>query len=502
MANFYNHKFGSLQELISFGENAIETATDAQILDTFINQMKEIYGNNIDISEEVADGIWVRQLANLYSKMFGVVAKFSHMLNPEEANGKYLDICCAFSNIFRKEQSYSTCYIAVKYTGNDHMAYIDPSDPNTQYIEVIDTSGKVWKWSETKADGGNFATVFEDNTTYDSLLFQCDTPGPITLKQGADVSFIDSGIVKFVNPIVQEDALPGRNEESDIELRNRRTLEQGNASTTTLSGLEGALREIASIEDVFINNNVANVYPPSPLPDNINYDGQSISTHTVYICLRYNKQIAPNKFEIANTIYNKLTPGIGTQQYTVGTELAQGEEINGENIYWKVCQPKAENIDLKILVTKYFASFSNFSDIAGHEHEFSNATTEKIVNNIIDFIDSLGFKQTLTIGGIINAINLHSTTDLDGNIMYVATGGTFLEADGETPKDPSDYQYNNLTYFDYNKVVNKYNGTTYEGSYGVEYVFEEDPDSPISDDTESFIGYRVITIKIRKTSLS
>ena len=67
MANFYNPKFDNLEDLISFGENAIETATDAQIFETFIKKMKDIYGNDIDVSSATADGQWINSIALIMS---------------------------------------------------------------------------------------------------------------------------------------------------------------------------------------------------------------------------------------------------------------------------------------------------------------------------------------------------------------------------------------------------------------------------------------------------
>lgn len=528
MANFYNPKFENLEDLISFGENAIETATDAQIYETFIKKMKSIYGNDIDISSTVADGIWMAQLTNLFSKLFKVTQKLSQANNPNEASGKYLDICCSYNNIFRKEETYSTVYISVTYNGDSTgKAYIDG---DRQYITLVDVVGNTWTWEEYKNENENFPTKFVYGQAQ-SLLFTCDTVGSIELKQNSVVNLLDYSNEKFKNFVVVEDAVVGTPEESDDALKNRRTLQQGNNSVSTLSGLDGALRDIYSIEDVLIYNN----YKGSEETPQYG-DGQQIDSHTVYVVLRYNTQTIPNKNEIANVIYNKLTPGIGTQLYeqfvaSTDTSVVEGktyytrtgsdpnyiytpvqnptgnpstsdyyeslsgeQQIKGENVYWKIAQPKCENLDLKLLVNKNFASSS---DITSHVISDTNPYVQTITKNIIDYINGLSFRENLTVGGIINNINKFSTSDSDNNIIYIGVGGEFKEninTAANTKGNTKDYQNPNYDYFDYNTEVKKYYKGEVTAAYTVTYSFKEAETAPVGS---NFDGYREITIEIR-----
>lgn len=164
MANFYNPKYDTT-ELIKFTENTVERANYQQIQESLSNKMKEIYGNDIDLTNTTADGQWVMTRALLIDKMFEVIDNLNQSLNPATARGNFLDIVCSFNNVFRKGQTYSTVQCYVRPIRDDvSNGYVYKKDGETetyQEIKCVDNKGNIWVWSEAQnIDGSTFNTYF------------------------------------------------------------------------------------------------------------------------------------------------------------------------------------------------------------------------------------------------------------------------------------------------------------------------------------------------------
>lgn len=358
-----------------------------------------------------------------------------------------------------------------EYVDNDHYKYtaiVTPTDEISPYNQ---------EWYELIKEGGKI----KDGNIYTSLVFTCQTIGSINAVAGgmdkSDPS--DSAINGDVGKTIDinrypfkvwqvEDADLGNDIESDESLRTRRELEMGNNSVTVLSGLEGALRQIAGIKDVKIINNFDNDYRPTdgsitPSIPNINGgDHAKVNAHAIYVVIRYEEKIVEENIKgyIIETILNKLTPGVTTDfAIESGETLLYGEKIEGKidsnvfavnpaNIYWKKCIPQTYAITLNILINK----------------DFNDSHKKKIKKSIINYTKEITLNEQLTMGGLISAIN-QDCIAINGVNPYIALNGTITGA------TDSQYAENHLSYFDYSddKIdyselngMQEYNGENYE----------------------------------------
>lgn len=497
MANFYNPKY-NIDELISFTQNTVEVASFQQIKDSLIKTMQKLYGNDIDVSSASADGQWIMALALLYDKTFGVIKTLQQNLNVNEANGKYLDILCSYNNIFRKEASYSTCHLLIKPHNNQDYQ-LQPYD-NVYEIRCEDINGKVWVWKE----GQNLITG-ENTNNYIipakgiTLEFKCDEPGEIVANMNSsfnsetptsdtkgDICNVTIPNHTYLECWQTENAIVGQDEESDEQLRNRRTLELGNNSITVLSGLEGKLREVPSIVDVCIyNNNTGNNVELVPNYDDTGStkyygDNTLVEEHNVYIVLRYNKLLKPDEAEIGEIILNNMTPGVntnfrynGTPSFEFGEEIRKqfnisfGDSSLDQNIYWRKSYPRAVPMTLNFMVSKDF------------EANDEQIYREPICKLIQEYINNLTYKDTLNIANIISTINTNSKP-VNGSVPYICVSGqfdvysgnpeTFIQNKGYD--ENKNLQHNHFGYFDYTSNLNNgENPITIQGKTNYKVTF-------------------------------
>ena len=602
MANFYNPKYDT-SELINFTENTVQRASFQQIQEALTNKLKEIYGNDIDLNSTTADGQLVMAKALLIDKMFEVIVNLQQSLNPSTARGNFLDVVCAFNNVFRKGQSYSKVQCYVKPINSSiSTAYEKTENGYTwQEIKCVDPNSNIWTWKEYKNVDGSYNTYFgnvaayptvatsdpipcsadlsedesvdsgktyytrvengdgagrlndgtykytvvseptgnpheneyyevsfiginkntaregydyyqksvghsfepgylvdEDgyqytlvtglqvypgndnpspiNTYYlfpteaskganrgvdgfSPLTFTCEKIGAINANQGnldksnpkeSSATAVNGDVGKTIDinrypfKVWQVDEVElGDEIESDESLRTRRELEIGNQGTTVLSGLEGALRQIAGIKDVKIINNFSDTYYSTNLKNVNGGDDVRIVEHCVYVIIRYEKDIQEENIKplIAQTILNKLTPGVSTTfTYESGkTSPLYGEKItskqsydfdvNAADICWKKCTYQKYPIQLKLLINSDFKP----------EHK------QRIEKAIKEYTYNVKLNEKLTIGGLVSAIN-QSCIPVNGVNPYIALNGSINLGAGHTQEQ---YAENHLSYFDY-----------------------------------------------------
>lgn len=356
MANNKKYTYDNLAEINS---NGIDVALFPQIRAAIADRMKEIFGNDIDLSTASADGQYINMEALIFNNMYSLLTYIVNNLNPNSASGKYLDILAGLSNLKRKGPTYSTAQVLVKYIGNSSLA------PST--IVAQDRNGVMWTW-KNPVDLDNIPSYTFNNGDQMYLTFTCNDLGPVQAYKGTasglptdpnfwtDPNFLDvNGSIYLeltTNFLLYQsaDAVVGTTNESDQSLRNRRARYIGGNSNTTQQGLETAIYNYSAIDDVYIFNNVTNTKVTL-------VDGSKILNHDVYVVVKYKQNILSNadltitRKELANIIYNKLTAGVTTSdgQGSAGdSPTIIGGTINTAaiefmaggyttNVYWKEC---------------------------------------------------------------------------------------------------------------------------------------------------------------------
>ena len=302
-----------INNLISFGTNGLSVANYEEVKEALIENYKNIFGNDIDISDTTADGVYVSNMALVINNILQTLQAMYTNLDIQNAYGQYLDTLCKLSNIYRKDGTYS--YVSLELQYNNYISYGSITESGIftpEDLTIVDSAGVEWQPDK------NYD--FSGNNTIQTLVYYCKTKGAITFTP--PVKFINTdAIFELLRTSsgggYYDSFVLGSTEETDVELRQRQIENGSGNGQTTLSSLQAALLNIQGIEDVKIINN--------DTPTGINDDGVVVNAHEIYPIIRYSSQGSIDNEIIGNLIYTKLTPGIGT------TQLTQGQEIKDLN---------------------------------------------------------------------------------------------------------------------------------------------------------------------------
>ena len=359
MAKDFN--IGNLCALTSAG---LEVAEFVQIRDAVIERYKSVYGSDIDLSTANADGVFVNDICIIINNILQTMKSMYSNLDVNSASGVYLDNLCKLSNVRRKEATKSMTSLLVTNLSANEMTFADIDNNNAQLARLtfVDKAGTEWVYDNSLTLEGGASTVIDVTCTED---------GPVEAPKG----WITQTMLVSELKVQQEyDAIVGETEETDQQLRKRRSQSSGADGVAVLESLVGALLENSGIKDVKIyNNNTIDSQMTAK-------DGTEIKAHCVYIILRELDTLESFKIPlqtIGDIIFNKLTPGIKTVAATMTTASASGVAESYEYIpqmlgqaiqnfdqfaYWKRAVPIHPTITVKIKPTQYFAT-NEFQDI-------------------------------------------------------------------------------------------------------------------------------------------
>lgn len=377
--------------LIGLTSAGLSVSEYPQIRAALVERFKEIYGSDIDLSTTSADGIYLETLSLMFNNLLQTVRALYNELDIRSATGTYLDSLCALSGIYRKGATYSTAVLKVTNLGEQK---IDVSTQNP--ISFLDQNGNEWK---TNVPVGQLISLEPNVETV--LTVKAVTPGPLHAPKDWINQTISS---EYVFTIIQEDnAEAGSWEETDAQLRKRRNQSMSTKGISILEAMAGSLLNITGIDDVKIYNN--------DLTTSINAnDGTTIAPHSIYVVLRKKKNIEIAQSIIGSTIYEKLTPGIGTSDFSqesitgIGnsykyTQYVLGVPMDGDaflqTIYWKEAKglgTKQIEVNVKLKKKDYFASNGD-------------NTAQLITNAIKTYLNNLGISESFTNIDLINVVN-------------------------------------------------------------------------------------------------
>ena len=470
------YNFDNLVRMTSAG---VEVSSFVQIKNAIIKRYKEIYGNDIDLSDASGDNQLIMMISLLLYNGFNAIYYLNQNIDPASASGKFLDILSGLNNVFRKGATYSTAWLYVKYIGrtSDYISVINPNDV-VQKIQCVDTAGHIWTWEEAKGLTG-FNTKFNnDNDQIYALKFTCEDLGAIeaeadkSLKNltkisnsdltrdnhGAIYMTIDTNTFPF-NVWQAKDAIVGTDEESDESLKKRRLYERGNAGVTVVNGMTGSLLNVEGVMEAKLYSNVVrdnNVVTPDQIDAN---DGTKINFHDLYICLRIKDGITPDSLSIGKILHEKNTPGIVTTPYNTGITTSPEYIICLENdygklkketisiynnilkynVYWKECKPITPSLQLKFMY---------------NPKVFVEDTQEEVIKTAIkNYLFGLTIFDDLNIPNLLSAINQSDVPVNSQNTFFFINGVVETKYSGNkitSNTTTSSYFQNKDTYYNYN----------------------------------------------------
>lgn len=432
-----SNKVYTYDKLGSVAGSGLDIALFPQIRNAIANRMKEIYGNDIDLSTASADGQYINMEALITNNMYNLISMLYSNLNPNTASGQYLDILCSLCNITRKSATKSTAQLYVKYIGTGNYV------PDT--ITVMDRDGVEWIWTNPTSyqNLNEKQYTFEENADPYLLIFECKKEGANQAFKGDYSTTIEWSAPDFLEhngsiylPVEYgvfkvyqiENAVVGENAENDNSLRTRKNRYIGENSLTTYEGLESALYNFNGVEDVFVGNSVTGT--------ETNFgDDVEVPLHDIYVCVRYKDGLDSTALdsEIANIIYRNLTPGVKTCPYNTntgqgGTAKAMTFYLAGSlytTINWKKCTSVKPQIIINYNKTDAYTTANN---------------QESIKTSLLNYLNNVKINDTVLSSNIQQAF-------LAGNIKvngYNTAFPTSCTIDGEGSYDAP------LTYLQYN----------------------------------------------------
>lgn len=371
-----------ISDFIRITSAGVEVATFVQIRDALVERYKTVYGSDIDLATSNADGVWVNNLSLIINNILQSVNSMYANLDVDTASGVYLDILCKLSNITRKPATRSTALLTVS---NNTDSQIEISKAEAIFVDRAGTEWSIDNVYNEDVNADDMLVFGANSSKYIRVV--CNEIGQVEAPAG----FIDKMVIVTNLTITQaDDAIVGMPQESDSALRARRALSTSAAGNTTIENMIGALLSLPGVRDAYVyNNNTQNEQSAD--------DGTIVKPHSIYTILRREPGIyldaeddagkADNNGSstIGTIIYNKLTPGIGTQ-FVEGNNVTQYKHFeykNGSSVYeqkfnetvsWKEAVAIAPSIEITLTPTNVFTS-SNIPAIAQALISYLNGIT-------------------------------------------------------------------------------------------------------------------------------
>lgn len=361
----------TISDLVKITSAGVDIASFVQVKSALIRHYKEAYGSDIDVSSTNADGIYINNTALMIHNLLQAFKNFVNGLDVTVANGVYLDKLCALANITRKPAVHSQATLTITNNTDDTIVY-----PTLRNAVFNDAAGNDWLYN------GQITVAAKSSI---NVIVVAEEAGPIEAPAGSIDIIVN-------NPGLQvqqlQDASVGSNEETDAELRARRAQYTGGNSYTVLNGLANALLSIENIKDVKIYENSTS--SASRFPSDATA-GTNFLAHSIVVVIRQVIDTNDYDVQIGKTIFERLTPGIGTSRSATGTIKSYTyPQVYVQTITsvveWEIARAMRPTIQI------------NMPAIA-------ETAANDIVNAVYDYANSLHIGDALTASNLIAAIS-------------------------------------------------------------------------------------------------
>lgn len=322
----------------------------SDIRDNLIEQMKQIFGEDIYIAEDTQD---YQQISVLAKKIYDVNSLANLVYNnrtPNTAIGVGLDNLCSLVGIDRKLAQYSTVQLTVTGT------------PGTLIQNGVASDGN-YDWNLPEE-----VTIPESGQII--VEAQCAIPGNITA--GANtINIIETpvyGWTSVTNTYAVSGTNIGSNEESDAELRGRFVNAASLPSSSIFDGIQSSILDITGVTRCKgYENDTGSVSEEGFPPHSITFVVEGGSDD-----------------EIATAILFKKTPGC----YTNGTTAVQLTSITGNVTTIRFYRPTYKPVYVKVAITR----------LNGYTDDYET----KIKEALVDYINGLQISDTLYISVLMS----------------------------------------------------------------------------------------------------
>lgn len=262
------------------------------IVSTLENGLRQIYGQNIDLSPNTPDGQVVGLLAQIRMDFEELAENVYRQLDPDVATGAWLEQRVAYAGLMRRGANYS--YLrSVALTG----------EPNTKLysgIVVSDTHKVRW--------------VLVSDVTLDSngsarADFRSEQLGAFNLAKNTNLT-IETITLGLIGATTQEDAEIGIEEETDIQLRERFLFSRTKNAQNSAEAINAKIAALPDVKHVrVLENNTGQ------------RDSFGVEPHSINVIVN-----GGDSADIADVIYQNKGAGVGLQGDTQVTLQRDNEQ--------------------------------------------------------------------------------------------------------------------------------------------------------------------------------
>lgn len=381
------------KNLIKLDKDGLSTPSYEEIKSIMIDLVKETNGIDVDLTG--ANAQMIDLVSTLVFNATTTIAQLYRNLDPDYANGVFLNSLVSMDGLHRKLAEPSYLYATIKYTGNlkEKTGQIIKKglDITTQKIILKDENGNLWTWEEGMNWDKTFNTKFKQGEPV-TIRFKSERLGKQERPWGLEFDNVDffelENNLRFYS---------GNDEENDNELRKRRLRELGGDGNTTYAGLMTTLLEMPEIKDVLLYDNNTAVEMSTR-------GGYRLPKSNIFLIIKLNALATENRElnrKICETIFNKIPTGITTckpvgyggnlYETTFSLRNSLGFE---QKIYW------FEPVDKKIAEVEI-----NFKFHATNKLTRPNIKINKITEEIRGYLSDMKLKDSLIGQKVVKHLN-------------------------------------------------------------------------------------------------
>lgn len=275
-------------------ENGFQSDSFTEILESISNQLKAIYGQDIDLSQDTPDGQFVAIDAKVISDLQDLALYVYNSFDPDFAQGVQLD---------RLLKLLARTRIPAKKSSLDvNITTTETLTLDSDYT-ITDDLGQNWiiQNSQEIPTGTTLVTFLSEN--YGAISLDANS----TFEQ---VTIIPQ-ITNLDNPSA---AVVGRDEETDQQLKTRRNRILEVNAYSTIGGIVGKILTLDNVDDCIAYENKTNVYDAT----------LDLNGNTYWLIVK-----GGDVSQIIETIAKYKTGGADTKGSVTGTYTEEFVRSNG-----------------------------------------------------------------------------------------------------------------------------------------------------------------------------
>lgn len=319
---------------LTFDENGVQTNSYGEIFERLSDGYKTIYGTDIDIDQDSADGQRVGLETTLRFDVESALAWLFSQIDPDLNNGDMQQVIGKLAGVYLLPASRSQWDLEIEtdrtltlpsgYTvtdNNNQDWIIEVAVDLVSGANAVTFISKLWGSISGVAAGSSFTQA---------------TP--------------ELGVISISALL---DAVKGREEETEEQFRNRRQRSIENPSQSTIGAIYAKLAQLSGVSDLQVYDNSSNspdVITGSSNPDAIgNPEPVTIGAHTMWVVIEGGTLDAIGEVIAKQRLGN--TKGSITVTYTDELTKPNGDPVFIVNDH-QIDRPDYENLYIRLTATQ------------------------------------------------------------------------------------------------------------------------------------------------------